>query len=638
MKRYLLAMVALTLLVVSPFAYQQWAEAKRLDSLAELRDAARELDAVSPDEAIRLARGDSAVVILYTGDTRGHLEPCGCYSGQSGGIPRRNAVIAQFRDEGIDPLIVDAGGLADGDAALDILSTETYVRAMGEAGYHAIALTDEDRRLAGDSIGDDGRFLVADGAAAPDTRTTARIADRHVAIFAIDSQLEGQLTQSLASLDDAVGAAEATADLTVVLVDGPVDAVAEWARGRDDVDALISSAPGIDRREGDLVVLHASPKGETLGKASLSLASSHDVTEYFATEIALREDVHDHDATRALLTEFYEQVASDPTYHVAAKRLFEDQAEEQDPGAVYAGPETCKTCHDAEYDQWTVTPHAVAYNTLQTVQRHFHPDCVSCHVTGFGYEEGYRIGDTEYLQGVGCETCHGPGQAHADNPQRANIRREVPDALCAQCHNEEHSPGFADSVHLVRKEVDHSEKVAPLEGILQRRMRGALRTEVELFVMSMCPAGVGAEDFLLPLVKEYRDDIDFRLHYFGKEDDENAEAGTDFKGFSSMHGRPEVMEDVRQLVVAREYPDRYIDFILCRNKSLTKSWEDCARKLGLDVARIAAGVDSDEMVAVYRDNTARTHALEVSGSPTLYIDGRKHPVWVFRNKVKGQCR
>lgn len=635
-KRYLLAMVTLTLLVVSPFVYQRWAEARRLASLAELREAARELDAISPDEAIRLALGD-ALVILYTGDTRGHLEPCGCYSGQSGGIPRRNAVIAQFRAEGIDPLVVDAGGLADGDAALDLLRTETYVRAMGEAGYHAIALTDDDRRLTGDSVHADGPFLVANGAAAPDTRTTTRVSGRGVAIFALDAQLKGPLTQSLSALGEAVAEAAGAADLTVVLVDGPPAAVIEWARGRDDVDAIVSSAPGMDRREGDLVVLHASPKGETLGMATLSLGGSHDVTDVFTAEIALREDIPDHDGTRALLTDFYEEVASNPAYHVAVKRLFEDQREEQASGAAYAGPETCKTCHDAAYDQWTVTAHAVAYNTLQTVQRHFHPDCVSRHVTGFGYEGGYRIGDTEHLQGVGCETCHGPGRAHADNPQRGNIRREVPDALCGQCHNEEHSPGFSDVVHLVRKEVDHSEKIAPLEGILQRRMRGVLRTEIELFVMSMCPAGTSAEDFLLPLIQEYQDEVDFQLHYFGKEDDEG-DAGQAYKGFSSMHGRPEVIEDIRQLVVAREYPDKYIDFILCRNKTLTKSWEDCARKLGLDVKRIADAVDSEETLAQYRENTARTHALEITGSPTLYIDGREHPVWVFRNKVKGQCR
>jgi hypothetical protein len=366
--------------------------------------------------------------------------------------------------------------------------------------------------------------------------------------------------------------------------------------------------------------------------AALALAGPHE-----ATEIALTEDVPDHEATRALLTAFYEQVAGDPAYHVAARRLFEDQAEEQAPMAAYAGPETCKTRHDAEYDQWTVTPHAVAYNTPQTVQRHFDPDCVSCHVTGFGYETGYRIGDTEHLRGVGCETCHSPGQSHADNPVPETIRLEVPDALCGECHTEETSLGFAESAHLVRKEVDHSEKVAPLEGILQRRMRGALRTDIELFVMSMCPAGTDAEDFLLPLIQEYRDDLDFTIHYFGKEDDE-AEAGQSYKGFSSMHGRPEVVEDVRQLVVAQQYPDKYLEFILCRNKALTKSWEDCARKLGLDVGRVARAVDSDATLDLYRENTARTAELGVTGSPTLYIDRREHPVWVFRDKIKGQCR
>lgn len=592
---------------------------------------------MSPDEAIRLARG-GALVILYTGDTRGHLEPCGCYSGQSGGIPRRNAVIARFRADGIDPLVVDAGGMADGESALDLLRTETYVRAMGETGYHAIALTDEDRRLTGDTIHPDDPFLVADGAAAPDTRTTERVADRKVALFALDAQLEGPLTHSLEALGEAIDATAEDADLTCILVDGPPEAVVEWARGRDDVDALITSFPGADRKVDGLVVLHASPKGETLGMAILTLGDPHEVTDHFTTEIALTEDVPDHEATRALLTEFYDRVATDPTFHVAAKRPFEDQPEELAPGAAYAGPETCKTCHDAEYDQWTVTAHAVAYNTLQTVQRHFYPDCVSCHVTGFGYETGYRVGGTEHLRGVGCETCHGPGQAHADNPLPGNIRREVPDALCGQCHNEEHSPGFAESVHLVRKEVDHSEKVAPLEGILQRRMRGALRTEVELFVMSMCPAGTGAEDFLLPLVQEYRDEVDFRIHYFGKENDEDAPAGNDYKGFSSLHGRPEVIEDIRQLVVAREYPDAYIGFILCRNKTLTKSWEGCARKLGLDVDRVTRAVESDTTLDLYRENTARTEELGVTGSPTLYIDGREHPVWVFRDKVKGQCR
>jgi hypothetical protein len=68
---------------------------------------------------------------------------------------------------------------------------------MGESGYHAIALADEDRRLAGDAVHADGPFLVADGAAAPDTRTAARVADRPVAIFAVDAHLQGAITQSL---------------------------------------------------------------------------------------------------------------------------------------------------------------------------------------------------------------------------------------------------------------------------------------------------------------------------------------------------------------------------------------------------------------------------------------------------------
>jgi hypothetical protein len=57
-----------------------------------------------------------------------------------------------------------------------------------------------------------------------------------------------------------VAAVASSVDVTCVLVDGPVDAVIKWTEGGDDVDALISSGAGVDRRVGGILVLHASPK------------------------------------------------------------------------------------------------------------------------------------------------------------------------------------------------------------------------------------------------------------------------------------------------------------------------------------------------------------------------------------------
>src|SRR5262249_33864339 len=54
--------------------------------------------------------------------------------------------------------------------------------------------------------------------------------------------------------------------------------------------------------------------------------------------------------------------------------------------------------------------------------RQFDPECVVCHNVGFGYDTGYRNEkDTPNLRHVGCESCHGPGSAHAADPKNATL-------------------------------------------------------------------------------------------------------------------------------------------------------------------------------------------------------------------------
>ena len=113
MKKYILLLLFLTAVVVGPFAYQRWSEAKRLRHIREtkqhaaqvratpLKDFLQQLDQTSPDQT---------VLVLFTGNTQAHLEPCGCFIGQSGGLPRRATAISGIRDRGFSPLLVDLGG------------------------------------------------------------------------------------------------------------------------------------------------------------------------------------------------------------------------------------------------------------------------------------------------------------------------------------------------------------------------------------------------------------------------------------------------------------------------------------------------------------------------------------------------
>lgn len=112
----------------------------------------------------------------------------------------------------------------------------------------------------------------------------------------------------------------------------------------------------------------------------------------------------------------------------------------------YVGAERCKSCHAPAFAWWTGHAHGRAYDTLVKVNKQFNLSCVSCHVTGYGKPGGATVTHNEGLIDVGCESCHGPGSLHVqdrDTDQAKNVKLEVPEAQCVQCHNEEHSDQFA---------------------------------------------------------------------------------------------------------------------------------------------------------------------------------------------------
>ena len=65
-------------------------------------------------------------------------------------------------------------------------------------------------------------------------------------------------------------------------------------------------------------------------------------------------------------------------------------------------------------------------------------DCGPCHTTGYS-PEGHQGGlpgvvGTWQEDGIGCETCHGPGLKHSKDPQKRTSRKARSEALCEGCH------------------------------------------------------------------------------------------------------------------------------------------------------------------------------------------------------------
>jgi hypothetical protein len=104
------------------------------------------------------------------------------------------------------------------------------------------------------------------------------------------------------------------------------------------------------------------------------------------------------------------------------------------------GVEVCSSCHLEERAFWNKMRHAKAYETLASQNKEYNLECVSCHVTGYEEPGGSTVAHVEKLTAVQCETCHGPGSRHVEDPADLKlIRLEPPRTLCASsCHHPPH--------------------------------------------------------------------------------------------------------------------------------------------------------------------------------------------------------
>ena len=605
MKRAVLILVLLTVAVTLPPLYSQWAESQRIKQIQEVKQQARTVfgDTLEIVLSELESRKPPSVVVLYTGGTESHLEPCGCYQEQSGGLPRRAHVVDQMRKHGFPTLLVDAGNIFDGQEEIDAKRCEVNLKAMSAMQYDAGALSESD--LAYDEAYLSRQravatfpFLAPDPARDDFTQSfIIEQAGQHAIGLVVGEASEEVISQ--VDVIVALGEPENAAHIDVVI-------------RPDDIETTVS--------EDGTLYLGCPSEGKTLGVLALWIDTNGKLTHHNATQLALTGEVGESEPIRQLLTDFYRDVATENPAQGAP--LFAKQLLEQQQENGYASAAACQQCHEQEYLQWSATRHAFAYQTLLKKERYFDAGCVSCHTTGFGYPTGFQIGDQNAtLEGVQCETCHGPGKQHVGNPKKSNIRSGADTSLCLQCHDTKHSPGFTEVVALHTKDVDHSRQPMNLEELLTARTARMGKPTLELFVMSYCPYGVQAEEKLIPIVKEFGDKIDFKLQFIAQEKEEPS--AQDITPFTSLHGYPEVAENIRQLLIAREYPNRYLDYILCRGKKLDKSWEKCAQKFGIDVAKIQRLFDSPEAEQLFRENIKRAAELSIRASPTILVDGHK---------------
>jgi hypothetical protein len=116
--------------------------------------------------------------------------------------------------------------------------------------------------------------------------------------------------------------------------------------------------------------------------------------------------------------------------------------------AAFVGSRACSQCHEDHYQRFaTHSKKSRSWESVEIMASDLTPrdleTCYGCHTTGHGRPGGFvSLEATPHLAEVGCETCHGPGQAHYESGDPELITGMPSLSLCRDCHTSDRMEGF----------------------------------------------------------------------------------------------------------------------------------------------------------------------------------------------------
>lgn len=435
------------------------------------------------------------VAFVLTGQQIGYIEPCGCtgLANQKGGLARRQTFLRQLtseRDWVIVPL--DVGSQVKRLGKQQEIKFEFAIKGLRSMGYRGITLGEGDLRL---TPGEVLSTISGEDAAIKDV-VSANVAvlarelmprtlvfeagGKRIGVTAVlgekyESRLQGDEIVHEPPLATAKSSAaelkSKACDLLVLLAHAPVDEARKLAREVPDFDLVVASGEtSTASRELEKV----SGTKTSLLQVGLKAMYAGVVGVFNDSQNPLRYESVPLDARFADSPEMLKLLAD---YQERLKELglaeLGIKPQPHPTGNKFVGSEKCGECHTKAMEIWSKTPHAHATDSLThppnsrgEIARHFDPECLSCHVTGwdpqkyFPYDSGYlSLERSPLLNHNGCENCHGPGSAHVAvesgerqatedeikklrDAMKLPLADEVAERKCMECHDEDNSPDF----------------------------------------------------------------------------------------------------------------------------------------------------------------------------------------------------
>ena len=406
--------------------------------------------------------------VYFTCDTRGRIEPCGCFTGQYGGLTRLKTVLDA--ESGANALRLDVGDAVGGREDFDLMEYRYVLRAFAAMKYDALNIG-----------GREAQFTAAQlreiKQSSPVPILSANLTDRSTGRPLFDPYRivqRGGHGIGLIGVVDPHGFVDNPGDgLAVGEMEPAIERCLADLRGKTDLIVLLAftDEATLSRladeffecqvilggrvrqpaqelvRENRSLVYFVTNESRALGLLRLQLLNGAAV-KVSTNEIRLLRDTIPQDpALMALMRDYREQVRRVPLLLDDPKHLEADLVPGVRAGAAYVGADKCLGCHPSAASVWKSSAHARGFATLIARKADADPRCIGCHTTGFGRATGYRRADhLGQLVDVGCESCHGPGSLHVREKQGDStvhfVFRPLGAGDCQKCHQGEFSRPF----------------------------------------------------------------------------------------------------------------------------------------------------------------------------------------------------
>ena len=417
----------------------------------------------SKEKSVRETR---PLKVYFTCDTHGRLEPCGCFTGQLGGLTRAHTWLLKNRQP--QSLLVDIGGAIGGEQDYHVIQYRYLLEAYQRMNYHALNLGEGEARLSAGTL----KSIIKEtklpllSASLVNAQTRKPIAPASTVV-----EIKGRKIGLLGVLDPHSVAVPGEG-LDILSLDDAISRHLPPLRDKcDEIVLLAFTSEAEMNRLAEEFYEFALIIGGDVGQASQQVQKVNQSLIVFTTneartvgEISFSRKDESLRKKGFDIHMLYPQVTQSPELMALSKEFKEyirtaaldvDNPHQQDEGAIpgvtrlasYVGSSSCAQCHVEETHIWKKSGHGHAFQTLVNKGSDADPTCIGCHTVGFGEPSGYqRSFGTSKLTDVGCESCHGPGSEHVRSWSQGKKPsfefRPLGPGDCKSCHHGEFSRPF----------------------------------------------------------------------------------------------------------------------------------------------------------------------------------------------------